>query len=390
VDFPRIIARLKELNYRGAVTIEREISGPQQMEDVRERRLISKTDWIGLAANGICQRGNDGGSMSNKMKQGASNSSSDTVDRRKFIGTAAMTAGMMFLKPELVRGTAANSAVRVGLLGCGGRGTEDATNLVDTGGARVVTLGDLFQDQLDKARDTFNKMQQAKGYSALDESQLFVGRTRSRRWRLQRKWTPSSLPHHLIFIRSIWRQQSPRANTSIWKNQWPLMCRSLEGNRNRAKRAEGKLSLDVGFQIRDCPPFVEMVKRIHAGRWVKLFVVNRNYFASYLDRPAWPDGHARGAPPSQLGVRPRSLRRHHRGTEHSRHRHLQLGVEGASIESFGERGRTARPTTETSTPPDNGTDVVVAIDVSVGGTRCAPAARRSFQWMRLHTNCKCR
>jgi len=35
VDFPHIIARLKELNYRGAVTIERETSGPQQMEDVR-------------------------------------------------------------------------------------------------------------------------------------------------------------------------------------------------------------------------------------------------------------------------------------------------------------------------------------------------------------------
>jgi len=35
VDFPRIIARLKEFNYRGAVTIEREISGPRQMEDVR-------------------------------------------------------------------------------------------------------------------------------------------------------------------------------------------------------------------------------------------------------------------------------------------------------------------------------------------------------------------
>ena len=38
VDFPRIIARLKEMNYRGAVTIEREISGPQQMEDVRAAR----------------------------------------------------------------------------------------------------------------------------------------------------------------------------------------------------------------------------------------------------------------------------------------------------------------------------------------------------------------
>ena len=35
VDFARIIARLKELNYHGAVTIEREISGPRQVEDVR-------------------------------------------------------------------------------------------------------------------------------------------------------------------------------------------------------------------------------------------------------------------------------------------------------------------------------------------------------------------
>ncbi|HLZ50546.1 MAG TPA: sugar phosphate isomerase/epimerase family protein [Candidatus Acidoferrum sp.] len=35
VDFPRIIARLKEIKYPGAVTIEREISGPRQMEDVR-------------------------------------------------------------------------------------------------------------------------------------------------------------------------------------------------------------------------------------------------------------------------------------------------------------------------------------------------------------------
>ena len=35
VDFPRIIGRLKEMKYGGAMTIEREISGPQQWEDVR-------------------------------------------------------------------------------------------------------------------------------------------------------------------------------------------------------------------------------------------------------------------------------------------------------------------------------------------------------------------
>ena len=39
VDFPRIIARLKELNYHGAVTIEREISGPRQVEDVRAAKV---------------------------------------------------------------------------------------------------------------------------------------------------------------------------------------------------------------------------------------------------------------------------------------------------------------------------------------------------------------
>src|SRR6266481_6022188 len=39
VDFSQIIRRLKELNYRGAVTIEREISGAQQVEDVRASKV---------------------------------------------------------------------------------------------------------------------------------------------------------------------------------------------------------------------------------------------------------------------------------------------------------------------------------------------------------------
>jgi L-ribulose-5-phosphate 3-epimerase len=38
VDFPRIIQRLKELKYAGAVTIERETSGPEQIEDVRNAK----------------------------------------------------------------------------------------------------------------------------------------------------------------------------------------------------------------------------------------------------------------------------------------------------------------------------------------------------------------
>jgi L-ribulose-5-phosphate 3-epimerase len=34
VDFPRVIRKLKELNFKGHITIEREISGPRQVEDI--------------------------------------------------------------------------------------------------------------------------------------------------------------------------------------------------------------------------------------------------------------------------------------------------------------------------------------------------------------------
>ncbi len=38
VDFPAIIARLRKLNYQGPITIEREISGPEQMASVKRER----------------------------------------------------------------------------------------------------------------------------------------------------------------------------------------------------------------------------------------------------------------------------------------------------------------------------------------------------------------
>jgi L-ribulose-5-phosphate 3-epimerase len=37
-NFPTLIKRLKELNYAGPVTIEREISGPKQMEDIQKSK----------------------------------------------------------------------------------------------------------------------------------------------------------------------------------------------------------------------------------------------------------------------------------------------------------------------------------------------------------------
>jgi myo-inositol 2-dehydrogenase/D-chiro-inositol 1-dehydrogenase len=220
------------------------------------------------------------------------------VGRRKFIEVAAVSASAMLINPSLVRGTAANSAVRVGLLGCGGRGTEDATNMIDTGGARVVALADLFQDQMDAARAHFDKIQQARGYSALDASQLFVGPNADHQLAASKEvdaivvaTPPYYHPMHLEAVVAAGKHVYLEKPVAV---DVPGAMKVIE----IGKRAEGKLSFDVGFQIRDCPPFVELVKRIHDGALGKIVCGEAHYLTGYIDRPAWPN-----ASPTELRLR---------------------------------------------------------------------------------------
>src|SRR5437764_1745809 len=214
---------------------------------------------------------------------------SNELDRRKFIGVAAATAGAMLIKRWLVRGTAANSGVRVWLLGCGGRGTEDASNLVDTGNARVVALADMFQDQLDNAKKHFDDIQQAKGYAAIDSSQIFVGPKAYQQMAASKEVDavviaspPYYHPQHLEAIVAGGKHVYLEKPVAV---DVPGALKVIE----TGKRAEGKLSLDVGFQIRDCQPFVELVKRIHGGALGNIVCGEAHYLAGYIDRPAWPN-----------------------------------------------------------------------------------------------------
>jgi predicted dehydrogenase len=50
-------------------------------------------------------------------------------------------------------------------------------------------------------------------------------------------------------------------------------------------QAGGRLSLDIGFQIRCAPPYVEMVKRIHAGAIGKIAQASTYYHAGGLKYP---------------------------------------------------------------------------------------------------------
>ena len=214
--------------------------------------------------------------------------SSSKFDRRKFLKSAATTAGVMFIKPSLVRGTAANSAVRVGLLGCGGRGTEDATNLIDTGNARVVALGDLFGDQLYTAHAHFDQIQQAKGYAAIDAAQLFLGPHAYEQIADSKEvdaiviaTPPYYHPQHLEAVVVAGKHVYLEKPVAV---DVPGALRVIA----IGKRAEGKLSLDVGFQIRDCPPFVELVRRIHDGALGNIVCGEAHYLTGYIDRPSWP------------------------------------------------------------------------------------------------------
>lgn len=212
----------------------------------------------------------------------------ETMGRREFVGTgAAAMGGVMFVPAACVWGTEANSQVRVGLLGCGGRGTEDATNLVDTGGARVVALADMFQDQLDAARTTFDKMQSAKSYAAIESSQCFVGPHAYEQIAHSKEVDaiviaspPYFHPQHLETVVAAGKHVYCEKPVAV---DVPGAKKVVE----IGKKAEGKLSLDVGFQIRDCPPFVELVKRIHDGALGNIVCGEAYYLSGYLNRPAW-------------------------------------------------------------------------------------------------------
>src|SRR6267143_1314270 len=209
------------------------------------------------------------------------------VDRRTFVGVTAAAAAAMFIKPALVHGTHANSAIRVGLLGCGGRGTEDAANLVDTGGARVVALADLFRDQLDAAHAHFDQLQRVKDYTDIDAAQLFVGPSAYQQIALSKEvdaiviaTPPYYHPQHLESVVAAGKHVYLEKPVAV---DVPGAFRVAENG----KRAEGKLSLDVGVQIRNCPPFVELVRRIHGGALGNIVCGEAHYLTGYIDRPAW-------------------------------------------------------------------------------------------------------
>ena len=74
----------------------------------------------------------------------------ESVSRRSFLASSVGgAAAFQIIKPELVRG-AGNEKLKVGLVGCGGRGTQAVQNLL-TGcdNVEIVALADVFEDRME-------------------------------------------------------------------------------------------------------------------------------------------------------------------------------------------------------------------------------------------------
>jgi myo-inositol 2-dehydrogenase / D-chiro-inositol 1-dehydrogenase len=90
---------------------------------------------------------------------------SENNTRRNFLTAAA--AGISILKPETVRGYQANSALSVGLIGCGRRGTAISGIFARNEYAKIAAICDIYDDQLSAAAQKFSGARQFKNYQDL-------------------------------------------------------------------------------------------------------------------------------------------------------------------------------------------------------------------------------
>jgi predicted dehydrogenase len=210
------------------------------------------------------------------------------VGRREFVGAATVAAGVTILKPRLVWGTQANSAVRLGLLGCGGRGRNVTSSFLENTGAVVTALGDMFQDNLDLGRQKLDEVSAKLGKPALDPARLYRG-PRAYEALFACKEVDAVYVATPPYFHPLHLEAALAAGKHVYLEKPVAVdvpgCKKVMA---LGERARGKVSLAVGFQIRHASPYVELARRIHAGEIGQPVSGQIHYFASAINRPDWP------------------------------------------------------------------------------------------------------
>jgi len=185
--------------------------------------------------------------------------------RRAFLKTTAAVSAAAVLSSVSSNWVhaAGSDRVRVGLVGCGGRGTGAVTNAASASkSVQIVAMGDVFRDRLDKSRE---QLQSLGEQYAVSDDHCFVG------FDAYKKVLASDIDYVILATPPAFRPMHLRAAIEAGKHVFaekpvatdPAGVRSIL---ETGKLAEEKnLAIVVGTQRRHHPGYIEVMKRVHDG-----------------------------------------------------------------------------------------------------------------------------
>ncbi|MCA1760744.1 MAG: Gfo/Idh/MocA family oxidoreductase, partial [Bacteroidales bacterium] len=207
-----------------------------------------------------------------------------SFNRREFLTATAAFSAFTILKPVTVFGSKANSAIRVGIIGCGNRGTEVLSEMIKNTSAQTFAMADLFGYQLEKAKPVFEQVNKDSGGVAIDKSKIYQGSEA-----YQRLLNDSAVDAVLIsspaYTHPGFLEAAVKAGKHVYceKPAAPDVagCKKVI---EAGEKASGKLSVAVGFQIRHATPYAEMANRIRKGDIGDVVNVQLYYLSSRVKK----------------------------------------------------------------------------------------------------------
>ncbi|MEP7108144.1 MAG: Gfo/Idh/MocA family oxidoreductase [Ferruginibacter sp.] len=187
------------------------------------------------------------------------------MKRRSFVKSAAIISSITILKPGIVFGSKANSAIRVGIIGCGQRGTAVISSMSANTNTNIIAMADLFDDQLQTGGTKFNRLNAAKGFPLIMKSNIYQG-SKAYLKLLENKDVDAVLISSPAYSHPAFLEAAVAAGKHVYCEK--PVAPDVEGCKKVQEVGEklnGKLSVVIGFQIRHATAYAEMVKRIHGG-----------------------------------------------------------------------------------------------------------------------------
>ena len=202
------------------------------------------------------------------------------TNRRDFIKKTTAISTVTILSPSIAFASKANSAIRMGIIGCGGRGTKVISSMLQHTNTRIVAMADLFQDKLQHSKIKLDEKNIEQGFSKIEKANTYTGPEAYLRL-LENKDVDAVLISSPAYTHPEFLEAAVAAGKHVYCEK-PVApdvdgCKRVEGVGNRIK---GKLSIAVGFQIRHASPYVEMVQRIHRGDIGDIISGELHYFSS--------------------------------------------------------------------------------------------------------------